>query len=78
MYIVSGQGILICNEGFEAELREHEIASGDFAVVPAWTEHQARNTSDTAELVCVVVHGGPRPVGATLTGWGGDEASTQG
>ncbi|GAO17898.1 hypothetical protein UVI_02030050 [Ustilaginoidea virens] len=74
MYTVSGTGTLIVNEGFDAELRSHDISPGDFAYVPAWTEHQMVNSQDV-ELVCVVVHGGPRPVGAILADWGGDEVA---
>lgn len=75
MYTVSGSGILIVNEGFESELRRHDVGAGDFAFVPAWTEHQVVNKSPV-DLVCVVIHGGPRPVGATLDDWGGDETRT--
>ncbi|KAG5985462.1 hypothetical protein E4U55_000024 [Claviceps digitariae] len=72
IYTVSGSGILTVNEGFETELRKHDIGGGDFAFVPAWTEHQFSNSQDI-DLVCVVIHGGSRPVGATFLDWGGDE-----
>ncbi|UKZ75792.1 hypothetical protein TrVFT333_003486 [Trichoderma virens FT-333] len=44
--VVSGTGTLVVKEGFGGELRHHELQPGDFAFVPAWTEHQARNDSD--------------------------------
>ncbi|OAQ77708.1 cupin domain-containing protein [Purpureocillium lilacinum] len=54
-------------------LRRHALRPGDFAFVPAWTEHQVRNEEGDEDVVWVVIQGGSRPVGATLTGWGGDE-----
>ncbi|KAG8416029.1 hypothetical protein J3459_013836 [Metarhizium acridum] len=75
MYTVSGTGRLTVNEGFESELRIHDLGAGDFAFIPAWTEHQVVKGSHVVDLVCVVIHGGPRPVGATLDGWGGDETT---
>ena len=62
------------NDSFEEELRRHLLSAGDFAFVPAWTEHQIRNETDT-DLVMVVIQSGSRPVGAILTDWGGDEVA---
>ncbi|PNP51813.1 hypothetical protein THARTR1_07582 [Trichoderma harzianum] len=73
--VVSGTGTLVVKEGFGGELRHHELQPGDFAFVPAWTEHQARNDSDQ-DLVWVITQSGPRPVGAILTDWGGQEIKT--
>ena len=72
---VSGTGTLVVKEGFKGELRHHELKSGDFAFVPAWTEHQVRNDTDQ-ELVWVITQSGPRPVGAILSEWGGQEVKT--
>ncbi|KAK1245910.1 hypothetical protein MKX07_004979 [Trichoderma sp. CBMAI-0711] len=72
---VSGTGTLVVKEGFKGELRHHELKPGDFAFVPAWTEHQVWNDTDQ-ELVWVITQSGPRPVGAILTDWGGQEAKT--
>jgi mannose-6-phosphate isomerase-like protein (cupin superfamily) len=74
VYVASGTGTLIVNEGFNSDLRRHELSSGDFAVIPAWTEHQIRNDTG-ADVVCIVVQSGSSPEGATLTDWGGDEAA---
>lgn len=74
IYAVSGTGVLLVNEGFEEEPRHHTLTAGDFAFVPAWTEHQMLNNTD-AELVMVVIQSGSRPVGAILTDWGGDEVA---
>ncbi|EGX91891.1 Cupin, RmlC-type [Cordyceps militaris CM01] len=72
IYAVSGTGVLLVNENFNEERRQHPLTAGDFAFVPAWTEHQIQNDTDT-DLVMVVIQSGPRPVGAILTDWGGDE-----
>lgn len=72
IYAASGTGILLVKEGFDGVLRRHELSPGDFALVPAWTEHQAQNDTDS-DVVWVVTQSGPHPVGATLTDWGGDE-----
>ncbi|KAM0459935.1 hypothetical protein ACHAPV_000185 [Trichoderma viride] len=75
IYVVSGTGTLVVKEGFKGELRHHELRPGDFAFVPAWTEHQARNDGDQ-DFVWVITQSGPRPVGAILTDWGGQEVKT--
>ncbi|KAJ3475674.1 hypothetical protein NLG97_g9377 [Lecanicillium saksenae] len=72
IYTVSGTGVLLVSERFEEELRRHPLTAGDFAFVPAWTEHQIENDTDS-DLVMVVIQSGSRPVGAILTDWGGDE-----
>ncbi|KOS23326.1 hypothetical protein ESCO_006614 [Escovopsis weberi] len=72
IYAVSGTCTLIVKEGFRGDLRRHRLGPGDFAFVPAWTEHQASNESDE-EVVWLITQSGPRPVGAVLTDWGGDE-----
>ncbi|KAJ2971187.1 hypothetical protein NQ176_g7820 [Zarea fungicola] len=74
IYAVSGTGVLLVNEGFEEEPRLHTLTAGDFAFVPAWTEHQMENNTD-ADLVMVVIQSGSRPVGAILSDWGGDEVA---
>ncbi|KAM3513492.1 hypothetical protein MY11210_002880 [Beauveria gryllotalpidicola] len=74
IYTVSGTGVLLVNESFEEELRRHPLTAGDFAFVPAWTEHQIHNDTDD-DLVMVVIQSGSRPVGAILTDWGGDEVT---
>ncbi|KAK8145172.1 hypothetical protein G3M48_004811 [Beauveria asiatica] len=51
-----------------------EQGAGDFAFIPAWTEHQIHNDTDD-DLVMVVIQSGSRPVGAILTDWGGDEVT---
>ncbi len=51
------------------------MSPGDFAFVPAWTEHQVLNETEE-EVVWVVVRGGAQPTVVDLTEWGGPEAKT--
>ena len=57
----------------EAEPKRNEMTPGDFAFVPAWTEHQLLNESDET-AVLVVIRSGPHPTVVNLTEWGGPEA----
>ncbi|ERT00533.1 uncharacterized protein SPSK_09692 [Sporothrix schenckii 1099-18] len=64
------------------------ISAGDFAFIPAWTEHQVRNeapatskggTDDgpatpSADVVWVVVRNAGEPTVVPLKGWGGEQA----
>lgn len=54
------------------ELKHHELTPGDFAFVPAWTEHQAKNETDE-DIVWLFIQSGSSPVGAYLRDWGGEE-----
>ncbi len=58
----------------KAQPVRHELGQGDFAFVPAWTEHQVLNESDDTDLIWVVTRSGPVPVEVDLVDWGGDEA----
>jgi quercetin dioxygenase-like cupin family protein len=55
----------------EKEAERHELSPGDFAFVPAWTEHQMINETDE-EAVWVLTRGGSLPVVMKLSDWGGD------
>ena len=59
-------------KGDEEEPERHELGPGDFAFVPAWTEHQAVNESDT-DFHLVVIRSGGSPVEVHLTDWGGPQ-----
>ncbi|KAF7561446.1 hypothetical protein G7046_g2697 [Stylonectria norvegica] len=73
---VSGSGVLVVNQGMDMELKRHELSPGDFAFVPAWTEHQIRNESD-GDIVWLVMQSGSHPIGADLASWGGSEMAMQ-
>ncbi|KAH6615813.1 hypothetical protein B0J18DRAFT_290555 [Chaetomium sp. MPI-SDFR-AT-0129] len=87
IYAVSGKGSLLSQpRGDKEEPERHELGPGDFAFVPAWTEHQISNDStvddDTGvgidaakvDFHLVIVRNGGSPVEVHLTGWGGPEA----
>jgi len=65
VYALSGHGILV-SEGGKAK---QELHPGDFALVPAWCEHQEANEGDE-EVVWVITRGGKEPVVVNLEGWG--------
>ncbi|KAH7166306.1 RmlC-like cupin domain-containing protein [Dactylonectria macrodidyma] len=71
VYAVSGNGILTVNQGLGMELKDHELSPGDFAFIPAWTEHQVRNETEE-DVVWLMIQSGPHPIGADLADWGGD------
>ncbi|KAK4141326.1 uncharacterized protein C8A04DRAFT_14169 [Dichotomopilus funicola] len=74
IYAVSGKGSLLSQpRGDKEEPERHELGPGDFAFVPAWTEHQISNDS-TVDFHLVIVRNGGSPVEVHLTGWGGPEA----
>ncbi|KAL1895672.1 hypothetical protein Sste5346_005143 [Sporothrix stenoceras] len=54
------------------------ISAGDFAFIPAWTEHQVRNEApaspESADVVWVVVRNAGEPTVVPLQGWGGEQA----
>ncbi|KAH7324366.1 RmlC-like cupin domain-containing protein [Stachybotrys elegans] len=74
IYAVSGSGILVVKEGFKGQLHRHELSPGDFAFVPAWTEHQLCNETDS-DVAFVIFQGGARPVGVELSDWAGQVIS---
>lgn len=57
---------------------QHPLSQGDFAFIPAWTEHQARNDSPTETVIWVVIRSGGSPVEVNLTDWGGETAEEKG
>jgi uncharacterized RmlC-like cupin family protein len=73
IYVVSGNGFLLTapTGSDERPAVRHPLTAGDFATVPAWTEHQSLNESDADDLVWVVIQTGPRPLEVTLSDWGG-------
>ncbi|ROV94850.1 hypothetical protein VPNG_09286 [Cytospora leucostoma] len=54
----------------EEQARRYELSPGDFAFVPAWTEHQVLNEGDVGDVVWVVTRSGGEPVQVDLVGWG--------
>jgi uncharacterized RmlC-like cupin family protein len=74
IYAVSGKGLLLSQpKGDEEEPERHELGPGDFAFIPAWTEHQAVNESEV-DFHLVLIRSGGKPVEVNLTDWGGPES----
>lgn len=61
----------------EEQPRRHELSPGDFAFIPAWTEHQVVNEADQGDIAWVLVHSGGERVQVDLTGWGGETTRPQ-
>ncbi|KAF8852824.1 hypothetical protein BDZ45DRAFT_729923 [Acephala macrosclerotiorum] len=47
-----------------------ELSPSDFALIPAWTEHQEINDGDE-EVTWIITRSGGAPVVVNLEGWGG-------
>jgi hypothetical protein len=82
IYAASGHGSIITNPSLLAasssspdplsdfsHLTRYDLAPGDFAIIPAWTEHQEVNDSDE-DVVWVITCSGGSPVVVNLEGWG--------
>ncbi|AEO68199.1 uncharacterized protein THITE_51707 [Thermothielavioides terrestris NRRL 8126] len=70
---VSGNGALLSQPKDDHEEPErHDLGPGDFAFIPAWTEHQFVNDAEV-DLHLVVIRSGGQPVEVNLTDWGGPE-----
>ena len=65
VYSVSGHGAII--SGLGGSIRQ-ELKPGDFALIPAFAEHQEVNDSD-ADIVWVISRGGRNPTVHNLEGW---------
>jgi uncharacterized RmlC-like cupin family protein len=77
IYVASGKGVLLSSPNDEDEDEKperYDLEQGDFACVPAWTEHQALNESEE-DLLWVIIRSGSQPVEVNLTDWGGPEAT---
>jgi uncharacterized RmlC-like cupin family protein len=51
-------------------IQTQNLSPGDFALIPAWTEHQEVNNSDE-DVVWIISRSGSTPVVVNLSGWGG-------
>ncbi|KAK4132728.1 hypothetical protein BT67DRAFT_443634 [Trichocladium antarcticum] len=73
VYAVSGHGALLSHPSDEdGEPARHELGPGDFALIPAWTEHRAVNEARAADFHLVLVRSGGEPV-EVKTGRGGED-----
>ncbi|KAH6664702.1 RmlC-like cupin domain-containing protein [Halenospora varia] len=67
VFAQSGHGTIVSNGG---ATRQH-LAPGDFALIPAYAEHQEINEGEE-EVVWIITRSGREPVVVNLKGWGGD------
>ncbi|KAI9713700.1 MAG: hypothetical protein M1828_001389 [Chrysothrix sp. TS-e1954] len=65
VYAAKGHGTVVSEGGAK---REH-LAPGDFALIPAYAEHQEVNDGDE-EVTWVIVRSGRAPIVENLKGWG--------
>ncbi len=73
VYAVSGRGSIVSEDGKERV----DLEPGDWALIPAFREHQEVNDSD-GEVVWVIVRApGGKPIVENLEGWGAS-VSTEG
>ena len=66
VYALSGHGSILSNDGKTRQ----DLSPGDFALIPAWTEHQEVNETD-GEVTWIINRSGKEPVVVNLDGWGG-------
>lgn len=65
VYAVRGHGTVISEGG----KKRQDLSPGDFALIPAYAEHQEVNDGDE-EVTWVITRSGRRPVVENLDGWG--------
>lgn len=71
VYASSGHGTII-TQSSKGETIKHELLPGDFALIPAWTEHQEVNEGEE-EVVWIITRSGGVPEVVNLEEWGGKE-----
>ncbi|CCC13824.1 unnamed protein product [Sordaria macrospora k-hell] len=76
IYVALGRGVLLTasKDEEDSEPERHELSQGDFAAVPAWTEHQVLNESAEQDTHWVIIRSGSHPVEVHLKGWGRGKA----
>ncbi|KAI9743567.1 MAG: hypothetical protein M1818_002882 [Claussenomyces sp. TS43310] len=90
IYALRGHGCILTNSSLtkraeptstpnpEASgLQRIPLAPGDFALIPAWTEHQEVNEGDD-DVEWIITRSGSRPVAVNLEDWGGARRETTG
>jgi mannose-6-phosphate isomerase-like protein (cupin superfamily) len=65
VYAASGYGSIVSEGG----KKRQDLAPGDFALIPAYAEHQEVNDG-VEEVVWVITRTGSEPVVVNLEGWG--------
>lgn len=65
VYALSGHGTVVSEGG----KKRQDLGPGDFALIPAWTEHQEVNDGDQ-EVTWIIARSGRAPVVTNLDEWG--------
>lgn len=65
VYALCGHGTVVSKGG----KKRQDLAPGDFALIPAWAEHQEVNDSDE-EVTWIITRSGRAPVVENLERWG--------
>jgi uncharacterized RmlC-like cupin family protein len=73
VYAAKGHGAIV--SGPDGSKRQ-ELGPGDFALIPAYAEHQEVNDSDE-EIVWIITRGGRNPIVHNLDGWGKSQDLTK-
>ena len=63
---LAGHGTIV-SEGGE---KKQKLAPGDYALIPAWAEHQEVNEGDEEVVWAIIRSPGPSPKVSNLEGWG--------
>ncbi len=72
VYAVSGRGAVVSEGG----ARRVDLAPGDYALIPAYSEHQEVNDGDE-EVIWAIVRSGHVPEVVNLSGWGGQPVAPE-
>ncbi len=65
VFAFSGHGTIVSEGG----KKKQQLAPGDYALIPAWAEHQEVNEGDE-DVVWCIVRSGREPTVVNLEGWG--------
>ena len=65
VYAAKGNGTVVSEGG----KKRQELKPGDFALIPAYAEHQEANDSDE-EVVWIIIRSGRNPVVENIDDWG--------
>jgi len=65
VYAASGHGAIVSGPNGS---KRQELAPGDFALIPAYAEHQEVNDS-AEDVVWIITRGGRNPIVHNLEGW---------
>jgi uncharacterized RmlC-like cupin family protein len=72
VYAKSGKGSIVYAGG----KKRQDLSPGDFALIPAWAEHQEVNDGDE-EVTWIIVRSGRSPVVENLQGWGESQKGSE-